>query len=149
LWYGEGDEMIFIDGEEKPTINGTGTEDFFNTAWSPKEVFMHPYFGYPRVNNETGWLGRTHCYRFFISDPLLFDKSCKVTIEHGHNNCLTLEISTVAYWYQNTAEAIPSIPSVIDRKPLPTNIGAIEIHKWRHEWRKSKGNDRKLWGNEK
>ena len=81
VWYGEGDDMIFIDGDTIPTLNGTGTEDFFNTAWCPEELVQHPYFGYPRVNNETGWLGRTHMYRFFIADPIHFKKSCKVTIE--------------------------------------------------------------------
>ena len=33
MWYGEGDDMIFIDGEEKASLLGTGTEDFFNTSW--------------------------------------------------------------------------------------------------------------------
>ena len=149
MWYGEGDEMVFIDGEKLPSMIGTGTEDFFNSSWSPDELYMHPYFGYPRVDGESGWLGRTHCYRFFINDPVYFDKSCKFTIEHGHNDCLTLELSTVAYWYQNSAVAVPSIASVEARKPRPTNIGAYQMHQWRDSWRKANGNDPKLWGNEK
>ncbi|HEX3009305.1 MAG TPA: glycoside hydrolase family 172 protein, partial [Bacteroidales bacterium] len=56
MWYGEGDEMAFIDGEKLPSIVGTGTEDYFNSSWCPKELYAHPYFGYARVNNETGWL---------------------------------------------------------------------------------------------
>ena len=36
-WFGEGDDMIFIDGEAAPSITGTGTEDYFCAAW-----------GYPR-----------------------------------------------------------------------------------------------------
>jgi hypothetical protein len=47
IWYGEGDDMFFIDGAKQPTLHGTGTEDYFNTAWCPKEVFMTPYFGGP------------------------------------------------------------------------------------------------------
>ena len=43
MWYGEGDDMIFIDGEEKASLLGTGTEDFFNTSWCPKTLFNHPY----------------------------------------------------------------------------------------------------------
>jgi hypothetical protein len=27
-WFGEGDDMIFVDGDALPTINGTGTEDY-------------------------------------------------------------------------------------------------------------------------
>ena len=103
MWYGEGDEMVFIDGATEPTLNGTGTEDYFNTSWSPKELFQHPNFGYARVNQETGWLGRTHVYRFHVADPIYFAKSCRYTIEHGHNNNLTLDLASVAYWYQDTA----------------------------------------------
>ena len=32
MWYGEGDDMIFIDGDQLPTLHGTGTEDYFNMS---------------------------------------------------------------------------------------------------------------------
>ncbi|MDH6306558.1 hypothetical protein M2459_003283 [Parabacteroides sp. PF5-5] len=147
MWYGEGDDMWFIDGETMPSLIGTGTEDFFNTSWCPKEKFSHPHFGYPRVNDDIGWLGRTHVYRFFINDPVFFETSLKGTIEHGHNNNLTLDMATVAYWYQSEASVIPTAPTKEMRKLKPF-IGVNEIHKWRHEWRKNKGNGSKLWGNE-
>jgi hypothetical protein len=147
MWYGEGDEMVFIDGDSIPRYNGTGTEDFFNTSWCPKEIFSHPYFGFPRVNNETGWLGHTHIYRFFIADPVYFDKSCKFTIEHGHNNNLTLDLASVAYWYQETAGPLPRSFTKAEREPKPM-IGAGDIHLWRNAWRIENGNNPKLWGNE-
>lgn len=147
MWYGEGDDMWFIDGEQKPSLIGTGTEDFFNTSWCPKEPFSHPYFGYPRVNNDIGWLGRTHVYRFFINDPVFFETELKATIEHGHNNNLTLDLASVAYWYQDKASALPPAPTKEERRLKPF-INNTDIHKWRHEWRKSKGNGSKLWGNE-
>lgn len=147
IWYGEGDEMVFIDGDTIPTFNGTGTEDFFNTSWCPKELFSHPYYGYPRVNNETGWLGHTHLYRFFIADPVYFDKSCRFTIEHGHNNNLTLDLASVAYWYQSSSSPLPRTFTKEERQPKPL-IGPVEIHLWRNAWRIENGNDRKLWGNE-
>ncbi|WP_343303500.1 glycoside hydrolase family 172 protein [Chitinophaga niabensis] len=146
MWYGEGDDMIYIDGAEKPTLHGTGTEDYFNTAFCPKNVFSHPYYGYARVNNDMGWLGRTHLYRFHVTDPLFFNKSLKFTIEHGHNNVLTLDLASVAYWYQNEASPVPPIPDKESRRPKPF-IGIGDFHKWRNEWRKSKGNDPQLWGN--
>ncbi len=149
MWYGEGDDMIFIDGSELPTLNGTGTEDFFNTSWCPKVPFTHPYYGYARLNNDIGWLGRTHVYRFHIADPIYFDKSLRVTIEHGHNNCLTLDLASVAYWYQQPPlNKLAPIPSKVERKPKPF-INESNIHKWRHEWRKSKDSSPTLWGNEK
>lgn len=147
MWYGEGDDMWYIDGEEKPRLIGTGTEDFFNTSWCPKEPFSHPYFGYPRVNNDIGWLGRTHIYRFFINDPIFFDASVKGTIETGHNNNLTLDLATVVYWYQDRAVMLPPAPTKKQRQPKPF-INLNDIHRWRDAWRKAKGNDPQLWGNE-
>ena len=147
MWYGEGDDMIFIDGEAKSSINGTGTEDFFNTSWCPNSYYMHPYYGYPRVNNDNGWLGRTHLYRFFIADPIYFKTAFKGTIEHGHNNNLTLDLSSVAYWYQSEASMLPPAPSKADRQPKAF-IRDQDMHRWRHEWRKNFGNGSKLWGNE-
>ena len=148
IWYGEGDDMIFIDGDTIPTMNGTGTEDFFNTSWSPKVVVQHPYFGYPRVNNETGYLGHTHIYRFFITDPVYFDKSCKFTIEHGTSNNLTLDLASVAYWYLDKASGLPKSFTKEERQPKPI-IGSQQINMWRNTWRETMGNDMKLWGNER
>ncbi len=147
MWYGEGDDMIFIDGEKMPSLLGTGTEDFFNTSWCPKSIFSHPYYGFARVNWDIGWMGRTHAYRFFISDPIYFTKSFKGTIEHGHDNNMTLDIGTVAYWYQSKAGKLPPPPSFEARQPKKL-IEGMDIHRWRHEWRKNNGNDSKLWGNE-
>ena len=148
IWYGEGDDMFYIDGEKMPSLHGTGTEDYFNTSWCPKTEFTHPYYGYARLNNDVGWLGRTHVYRFHISDPVYFNKSLKVTIEHGHNNNLTLDLASVAYWYQLPRfNELPPLPDKEDRTPKPF-IQPYDMHKWRHEWRKANGNDPQLWGNE-
>ena len=147
MWYGEGDDMWYIDGEAYPSLVGTGTEDFFNTSWCPKEKYENIYFGYPRVNNDIGWLGRTHAYRFFIQDPIFLEESLHGSIEHGHNDCLTLDLATVAYWYQDKAVAVPAIPDKAGRKLKPM-IDQVMIHRWRNEWRKNMGNDPKLWGDE-
>jgi hypothetical protein len=150
MWYGEGDDMFFIDGEQwPPSLHGTGTEDYFNTSWSPNSLFSHPFYGYARVNDDIGWLGRTHVYRFHIVDPVYFDKSLIFSIEHGHNNNLTLDVATVAYWYQT--EPHKKFPPLVDReirRPKPF-IGVVEMHRWRDEWRKSRGYDPQLWGDEK
>jgi hypothetical protein len=149
MWYGEGDDMFFIDGEEwPPSMHGTGTEDYFNTSWSPKEPFSHPYYGYGRLNEDVGWLGRTHVYRFHITDPVYFQESLRFSIEHGHNNNLTLDLATVAYWYQTDPhKSYPPLPDREARTPKPF-IGPVDLHRWRHEWRKNAGGDAKLWGDE-
>jgi len=148
MWYGEGDDMWRIDGNDWPfNLHGTGTEDYFNSSWCPKEVYIHPFFGYPRVNDKIGWMGRTHCYRFHIQDPIIFKKSLRGSIEHGHANCLTLEIATVAYWYQKEPHKVfPPLFGPKERIPKP-EIGLGEIHRWRDAWREKMGGGI-LWGNE-
>jgi hypothetical protein len=149
MWYGEGDDMFFIDGEKwPPSLHGTGTEDYFNMSWCPKERFEQPYYGLVRLNGQTGWLGRTHCYRFHIQDPVRFTKSLRATIEHGHNNCLTLELASTAYWYQTEPhKPFPAVQSRDLRKPMP-EISEVDIHLWRDAWRSKMGSGPTLWGNE-
>ncbi len=149
MWYGEGDDMWKIDGEDWPfSLHGTGTEDFFNSSWCPKEVYQHPFFGYPRVNDNIGWFGRTHCYRFMIQDPIVFKESLRGSIEHGHANSLTLDICTVAYWYQKEPHKVfPELPEKEERQPMP-HIGVAEIHRWRDAWREKLGGG-VLWGHER
>jgi len=150
VWYGEGDDMFFIDGEKWPSsLHGTGTEDYFNTSWCPQVLFRHPFYGYARVNDDIGWLGRTHLYRFHITDPVYFDKSLRFSIEHGHANCLTLDISSVAYWYQTPiAKKFSPLPTREERRPRRP-VDLRDIHRWRHEWRKTMGNSSTLWGKER
>ena len=150
IWYGEGDDRFIIDGDEARSLLGTGTEDFFNTAWCPRERFDHPYFGCAKVNDQFGFMGRTHLYRYFIADPVLFDKSLRVSIEHGHGNNLTLDLSSVVYWYQSEAVGVPGIGSAEERIPQ-SKMYTGDVLRWREEWMKSKGNNNPapLWGNEK
>lgn len=103
-WYGEGDEMIFIDGETwPPTLHGTGTEDYFNTAFCPTTEFNYPHYGisvYSGDNSTRKWSGKNSMYRFHLKDPIFFNKQIKVTFEKGHANLLGNDYSSVAYWYQ-------------------------------------------------
>ena len=149
IWYGEGDDMWLIDGEPWPgSLHGTGTEDFFNSSWSPNELYAHPYFGYARVPHSLAWLGRVHCYRFLLEDPILFEKSLRGSIEHGHANCLTLDLCSVAYWYQTEPhKPFPALPPKEQRQNMPP-IGEREVHRWRDAWRQSMGGGT-LWGHER
>jgi len=149
MWYGEGDDMWMVDGEAWPgSLHGTGTEDFFNSSWCPNEIYQHPYFGYARIPDKLGWMGRTHCYRFLLEEPVHFEKSLRASIEHGHDNNLTLDLSTVAYWYQaEPHKAYPPLPGREARKNMPA-IDVREVHRWRHAWRQSMGNGKTLWGQE-
>lgn len=119
-WYGEGDDMIFIDGESwPPSLHGTGLEDYFNTAWCPQQEFQSPYFGL-LMGGEANWGGKISTYRYHIEDPVMFEKSIKVTIEHGHNNHRSDDYSSTAYWYQTEPhKKFQDILPVKNRLPLP------------------------------
>jgi len=80
-WFGEGDEKIYIDGEAKPSIWGTGTEDYFLSAWGLQKT-KTPYFGVPYFDQWGIVGGHTSAYRWHIHDPLTFTKGIKVTFEH-------------------------------------------------------------------
>ncbi|PTM59805.1 glycoside hydrolase family 172 protein [Desmospora activa] len=119
-WYGEGDDMIFIDGEPwPPSLHGTGMEDYFNTAWCPQQEVCTPYHGII-LGGGPNWSGKISVYRYHIQDPITFDQSIKVTIEHGHNNHRSDDYSSTAYWYQTEPhQTIHSILPVQERLPLP------------------------------
>lgn len=148
MWYGEGDDMFFIDGEAwPPSMHGTGTEDYFNSSYCPKTYYCHPYFGYARVNGETGFLGRTHCYRFHVEDPIIFNQSIRGSIEVGHANSLTVDLVTVAYWYQTEPHTpFGGLADRTGRENMP-KIDLTHIHKWREAWRQAMGGG-PLWGHE-
>ncbi len=114
-WWGEGDDMIFIDGEEEPSIIGTGTEDYFNHAWGMQKN-QFPFFG--SILHESDFAGYQVSYRFHIADPIYFDESIKVTIEHGHANHLSDDWSSTAYWYQTLPAKPLSILPVEQRLPI-------------------------------
>ena len=119
-WFGEGDEKIYIDGEKRASIWGTGTEDYFLSAWGLRQTST-PYFGTPYFDQWGIVGGHTSAYRWHIADPIVFNKSIKVTIEHWgwispdenpegktHSwNERQDDYASVAFWYQ-TGEPTPA-----------------------------------------
>ena len=137
-WWGEGEIKFYIDGDTKfPTINGTGTEDYFCGSYgfmapdkTGKRVytdFTTPYVGFsvirPELPNQTET--RFNLYRWHITDPVRFNHDLKVTIQDlgwqsgGRYRPRQDDIATVAYWYQTEPH-----------NPLPPLPGkdVLEIH---------------------
>jgi hypothetical protein len=126
-WYGEGDDFFFIDGEQEPSLRGTGTEDYFCDAWGFREQ-DGPFYGTPLW--EGGKAGaRGTAYRFHIPDPIVFTKSLRAEIEH--KGCEQLPdwtygpylerddlMSSLALWYQaEPHKPWPALPAGPDRLP--------------------------------
>lgn len=113
MWFGEGDEKVYIDGEKTPSIWGTGTEDYFLSAWG-LQTTSTPYSGTPYFDQWGIVGGHTSAYRWHLADPVVFQKGIKVSIEHfgwispdenpkGLTNSWNEredDFSSVAFWYQ-------------------------------------------------
>ncbi|NUL82792.1 MAG: DUF2961 domain-containing protein [Armatimonadetes bacterium] len=119
-WWGEGDDMFFIDGEPwPPSLHGTGSEDYLCQAWG-----MHPrghlYAGTSIPERDPKFPDRRQCtsYRFHLEDPVMFERSLRLSIEHGHANLQENDYSSVAYWYQTPGHPpLTPMPPVIERLP--------------------------------
>lgn len=119
-WFGEGDDMIFVDGEKwPPSVHGTGTEDYFGAAYGfPAGEHAGAYHGVSLVGNVSDWSGKWSVYRFHLEDPINFRKAIRVTIEHGHANDLGNDYSSMAYWYQlEPHKKFPEIARANERIP--------------------------------
>jgi hypothetical protein len=123
-WWGEGDDMFFIDGEPRPSINGTGSEDYFLGAWGfGDHAFSYDLYGAPVKGLDKAG-SRTSVYRFHLDSPITFTKSLHATIEHGQANHRSDDFFSVAYWYQAEAHAdFPRLPSLEDRIPKLHAVG--------------------------
>ncbi len=123
FWMGEGDDMIFIDGEAQPSIIGTGSEDYFCGAWNfggrdGATAFAHLYNGasFIQLPEHTG--GRYVLYRWHADNPVTFTRSLKHTMEHGHANHRADNFYSCAYWYQREPFTdFPPLPPVAERIP--------------------------------
>ena len=114
-WWGEGDEMIFIDEDEwPPSLHGTGSEDYFNHAWGMQD---NAFLMNGSALHETIVPGFQVSYRFHLADPIHFAKRIAVTFEHGHANHLADDWSSTAYWYQTLPSPMNAILAVADRLP--------------------------------
>jgi len=136
----EGDEMIYVDGEKRPSIHGTGTEDFFSAGWLFREGEFAGLYNGLIYKNDT--LGQIAAYRFYAIDPIPFRKNIKVTIEHGHGNQTIADYSSTAYWYQmEPHRSFPAFPIAGQRIPLrivkPARMHEAEVLNFRLEGLKS------------
>lgn len=128
-WFGEGDDLFYVDGAKKPQIYGTGTEDYVNEAWGLR-VSTGPWTGTPVAEGERVG-ARLTGYRWHVPDPIPFTKSLWAGIEHTgwtYNEDGTLRsgseerpdyFSSTAFWYQKGVNEDAAEPAYgEDRLPL-------------------------------
>jgi hypothetical protein len=112
-WLGESDDRFYIDGEEIPSIVGTGMEDYFTDGWNLR-LFTNLRAGVS-IYEPKGQDQRATMYRWHIADPITFRKSLKVVMERrsyaglvnpatGKEEVFDFKyrpdfFSSVAFWY--------------------------------------------------
>jgi D-arabinan exo alpha-(1,3)/(1,5)-arabinofuranosidase (non-reducing end) len=126
-WWGEGEIKFYMDGDEWPTICGTGTEDYFCGSYNFEDKaeqryreFNTPFAGVPHIVRPDGLYSsqmRFSMYRWHIMDPIRFEKDLRVTMQAlgwrsgGRYLPLQDDIASVAYWYQTLPTApFPELP---------------------------------------
>lgn len=98
-WWGEGDEKFFVDSEPRPSTFGTGSEDYFNYAWSRPDLFSEPYCGQP-LDSGPDTAGYVSNHRFQVLDAIPFAQSLAALIElRTHNLTPGLSYARLAYHY--------------------------------------------------
>jgi len=128
-WWGEGDDMIWVDGYKwPPDLHGTGSEDYFNQAWGMQpnaflrngsSIFEGRTLREKSVSLYTGEEGGYQTsYVFHIENPVRFKREIKVTIEHGHGNHLANDVCSTAYWYASLPVEAIDPPPVDKRMPV-------------------------------
>ena len=128
----EGNEIITADGER---FEGTGTEDYFGSAWYyPDKSFFHPYEG---LTVKTKAPLQVATYRFHIPDPIPFRRELDFQFEHGNgNNASDMKWKWVAFWYEkppltlttqartdDAGNAVAAQPGTVSDTPIVGNQG--------------------------
>lgn len=97
-WWGEGDEKIYIDGEDFPSHFGTGTEDYFGYAWCRPEYFASPFHAQPDGGgNLAGGFSVNSRYRML--DTIPFTKSLRFDMELWHWANTKMDYAPATFWY--------------------------------------------------
>lgn len=126
-WYGEGDEKIYIDGEEFPSHLGTGTEDYYGYAWGMANFFSSPFLSAPDrdARGKADWRGYNTVARIRHLDAISFGKSLKVDMEAWHPTP-GVSYSVTSFWYglPGASDNIEKDEQAVARK-LPVFSGRI------------------------
>ncbi len=116
----EGEAKMYIDGEDYPSMNYTGTEDYFCGSYAfGNDIPPHkyaPFSGlYAGMFTVIGAVGeryntqqRFQLYRWHIKDPIYFDKSFRMVLDNlGWTGPRYDDYTTAAFWYLDQPKKLP------------------------------------------
>ncbi|MFC1762467.1 glycoside hydrolase family 172 protein [Planctomycetota bacterium] len=142
-WWGEGDEKIWVDGEDFPSMFGTGTEDYYGYSWGGRstDFYQHPFHAQPRAykynklnrktaEREDNNLGCSVETRSRALDTMPFGSSLKLDMEVWHWANCEMGYGVGAYWYgfTDTTSNRKSEPvEVLNMPPLPEGVDSATM----------------------
>jgi len=130
-WFGEGDEILDIDGR---VAQGTGLEDEIGTAWRPDSSYSGAFSGFLADSNKAdNYKGFFNLYRFYLEPPICFANSMTVAFERRPQD----DWSAVSYWYQpQWGEFPPELPPLKLREPPRSAEGVKALEETRRLYAK-------------
>ncbi len=116
---------IWVDDDEGPSLQGTGTEDFFNAGWYfSRGAYAGPAHG---CTVRDYFRGRVAAYRFDLESPIPFRDRLRVTLDHGLESRLRTDYASVAYWYQQEPHVpFVALPPTAARKASPVYLNLLQ-----------------------
>jgi hypothetical protein len=122
-WWGEGDEKIWVDGEDFPSIFGTGTEDYYGYSWGgmSTDFYEHPFHGqtrsykYNKLNRKTAigernTKGLSTETRTRSLDVMPFGSSLQLDMEVWSGTDCDMAYGVGVYWYGDVTTTSNRVP---------------------------------------
>ncbi len=126
-WWGEGDEKIFVDGEDFPSSIGTGTEDYYGYAWCRPEKFSHPFIAQP-TGAGNFHPGMSVNMRYRLLDAIPFTNKISSNIEMWHWEKARINFAMSAFWYAKQGFVVNIKPDIESVK-IPVAMHRTDIYK--------------------
>jgi hypothetical protein len=118
-WFGEGDEKIWVDDDTFPSHFGTGTEDYYGSAWSFPGLYQSSFSNLILRPVTHGYIGETSVTRVRDLDAITFTKSLKHDMEIWSWKDCKMDYTVANYWYAlpgTTSTTVPQPAAVV--RPL-------------------------------
>lgn len=126
IWWGEGDQKIFVDGEAFPSTFGTGTEDDYGYAYGDNRPFTRPYHAQTRVDGPASG-GHISLNRWYVLDALPFRTGLRFDQEIWTWMPFQGTWNNVVYWYAPPGAAGPRPVDVAALPPVDLGVRSRQL----------------------